>query len=291
MPKGDARMTTTPAPGAVPLLPTAPPFWKLKTVPLGLVHDALSPGPAPDAAFCASVATYGVLQPIIVRRADVGYYVVAGRRRVAAARAAHFEEIPAFVLEAGQTSPHLLAIIENSQRSDNIYSDYTAIQVLLEEHETTEEEIAQATHLTIAQIRAKTVLRRLPLVLRMALGKGAISSSVALAVAKLAPDLQAECVALYVANGKLAAKEVHALRAALRSAQVAALPAALFADEELDEDPGAEAPDDGKGWAREAAMHAERLRALLEHNHVWVGPYLPDLVAKLQDILDGKDDA
>jgi ParB family chromosome partitioning protein len=68
----------------------------------------------------ASIAVHGVLQPIIVRaRADGAYELVAGERRLRAARMAGLETIPAILREPSEAGSSLeLALIENIQRTD-----------------------------------------------------------------------------------------------------------------------------------------------------------------------------
>ena len=68
----------------------------------------------------ASIAVHGVLQPIVVRElADGGYELIAGERRLRAARLAGLERIPAIVRDTNEGETSLeLALIENLQRED-----------------------------------------------------------------------------------------------------------------------------------------------------------------------------
>jgi ParB family transcriptional regulator, chromosome partitioning protein len=72
------------------------------------------------AELAASIAVHGVIQPIIVSaRADGGYRLIAGERRLRAARVAGLETIPVVVREAAEgTSALELALVENIQRAD-----------------------------------------------------------------------------------------------------------------------------------------------------------------------------
>lgn len=65
-----------------------------------------------------SIVEHGVIQPIIVRPAKVGYEIVAGERRYRAARKAGLKEIPCLVREFTDEENMLVAIIENMQRED-----------------------------------------------------------------------------------------------------------------------------------------------------------------------------
>jgi len=66
-----------------------------------------------------SIAEKGVIQPITVRRFDSGYQLIAGERRLRAARDLDFATIPAFILDVTEDEDMLeLSIIENIHRED-----------------------------------------------------------------------------------------------------------------------------------------------------------------------------
>lgn len=69
----------------------------------------------------ASVAQYGVLQPISVRRASGGYELIAGERRLRAAKLAGLDEIPCIVMSVDEAQSGMLALVENLQRRDLDY--------------------------------------------------------------------------------------------------------------------------------------------------------------------------
>ena len=67
----------------------------------------------------ASVETYGVLQPVLVRRLPGGgYELIAGERRLRAAKLAGLKEIPALVRTYNDAETSEIALIENLQRED-----------------------------------------------------------------------------------------------------------------------------------------------------------------------------
>lgn len=66
----------------------------------------------------ASILEHGVIQPVLVRRSDAGYQIVAGERRWKAAQAAGLDEIPIRVLELTDAQTMELALVENLQRED-----------------------------------------------------------------------------------------------------------------------------------------------------------------------------
>lgn len=93
-----------------------------------------------------SIAKYGVLQPITVRRrADGKYLIIAGERRWRAAQLSGLKDIPALVIEADDRLAAELALIENLQREDlNPIEEAEGYQSLIDDFGFTQEEIAEA---------------------------------------------------------------------------------------------------------------------------------------------------
>jgi ParB family chromosome partitioning protein len=95
-----------------------------------------------------SIKTNGILQPILVRRVDDRYRIIAGERRWRAARKAGLARVPVVVRESvpgGDKELLELALIENLQRENlNPIDEAIAYQRLIDEHALTQEEIAAA---------------------------------------------------------------------------------------------------------------------------------------------------
>jgi ParB family transcriptional regulator, chromosome partitioning protein len=91
----------------------------------------------------ASIARHGVLQPIVVSADGDGYELVAGHRRVLAARLAGKSTIPAVVRdEVGDRLE--LALVENLQRADlNAIETARAYKLLMETYDLTQEQLAE----------------------------------------------------------------------------------------------------------------------------------------------------
>lgn len=70
------------------------------------------------ASLRASIATHGVLQPILVSETATGYQLVAGERRLRAAQAAGLDRIPAVIRQLVDRDQLELALVENLQRAD-----------------------------------------------------------------------------------------------------------------------------------------------------------------------------
>ena len=73
-----------------------------------------------------SISAYGILQPLTVRDRGGVYELVAGERRLRAARIAGLREVPCLIAEVGEGDAALLALIENLQRRDLDYMEEAA---------------------------------------------------------------------------------------------------------------------------------------------------------------------
>lgn len=92
-----------------------------------------------------SIRTQGVIQPIIVRRMNNGYEIIAGERRWRAAQLAGLDHIPAIIHDVPDETVVAMALIENIQRRDlNAIEEATALQRLTSEFHLTHQEVAEA---------------------------------------------------------------------------------------------------------------------------------------------------
>jgi ParB family chromosome partitioning protein len=91
-----------------------------------------------------SIKERGVIQPVVVRRRDKGYELIAGERRVLAAKEAGFETVPAMVVEADDEQALELSLIENIQRDDlNPIEHARAYQEMTTRFKLTQEQVAK----------------------------------------------------------------------------------------------------------------------------------------------------
>jgi ParB family chromosome partitioning protein len=93
-----------------------------------------------------SIAQYGIIQPITVRRLDSGYYqIIAGERRWRAARLAGLKEVPVRILDADDRRTAELALVENLQREDlNPLEEAMGYRSLIEEFGLTQDEASRS---------------------------------------------------------------------------------------------------------------------------------------------------
>ena len=150
--------------------------------------DAVRPNPhQPRNAFneeelaelAASIATHGVLQPIVVRgTAAGGYELVAGERRLRAARMAGMTQIPAVIRDSTTNELLELALVENVQRADlNPIEEASAYRELIDGFGLTHEIVAQRV------------------------GKSRVAISNALRLLDLAPETRGAIIAGRISEG------------------------------------------------------------------------------------------
>jgi len=92
-----------------------------------------------------SIKKHGVVQPIIVKKEENTYRIVAGERRWRAARMAGLKTIPVIIKELSERQVMEIALIENLQREDlNPIEEAEAFERLLNEYNLTQEELSEA---------------------------------------------------------------------------------------------------------------------------------------------------
>lgn len=115
------------------------------------------------AELAASIRSCGILQPLTVRRAGDGYELVAGERRLRAARIAGLREVPCLVAQVGEEDSALLALMENLQRRDlDCWEEAQAIARLISRYGLSQEEAARRLGRAQPTVANKLRLLRLP---------------------------------------------------------------------------------------------------------------------------------
>ena len=140
----------------------------LRTLPVG----SLTPHPGqPRRHFdeaqldelAASIASRGVIQPIVVRPLGHGYQIVAGERRWRAAQRARLHEIPVVVRDFDDAQVLEIALVENIQRQDlNAIEEAQAYQRLAQDYGHTQGELAEIVHKSRSHVANLLRLLELP---------------------------------------------------------------------------------------------------------------------------------
>lgn len=91
-----------------------------------------------------SIESFGVIQPIIVRKLDDKYEIIAGERRYRASKLAGKITIPAIIKDLDDFQREKISLIENVQREDlNPYEEALAYKSIIEKYELTQEDLAK----------------------------------------------------------------------------------------------------------------------------------------------------
>jgi ParB family chromosome partitioning protein len=139
-----------------------------------------------------SVRERGILQPLLVRRQDEGYQLIAGERRWRAAQLAGLQRVPVIVKESAEPESFELALIENIQRKDlNPIEEGEAYNRLQQEFNLSQENIAKKIGKDRSTVTNMIRLLKLPEKIRVDLVDGLLSMGHARALLSLSSsDLQ-----------------------------------------------------------------------------------------------------
>ncbi|WLD93386.1 nucleoid occlusion protein [Alkalihalobacillus sp. AL-G] len=110
-----------------------------------------------------TIKTHGIIQPIVVRRREHQYEIIAGERRYRAVKKLGWPTIPAIVKEFNESQTASIALIENLQREElSAIEEATAYVKLIELHGLTQESLAQRLGKGQSTIANKLRLLKLP---------------------------------------------------------------------------------------------------------------------------------
>lgn len=123
-----------------------------------------------------SIKEHGIIQPLIVTKREGGYELIAGERRLQAAKIAGLTTVPVVVREAGNQEKLELAIIENIQRHDlNPIEEAKAYLRLAEEFNLNQDEVAKKMGKSRSTVANTLRLLTLPVEIQRAVMEGKIS--------------------------------------------------------------------------------------------------------------------
>lgn len=174
------------------------------------------------AELAASIRSCGILQPLTVRRAGEGYELVAGERRLRAARIAGLREVPCLVAQVGEEDSALLALMENLQRRDlDCWEEAQAIARLISRYGLSQEEAARRLGRAQPTVANKLCLLRLPEDVRALLRENGLTERHARALLRLQdPEVQRRAAGDMVRRGMNVAQAEAYVEKLLQSAQV-----------------------------------------------------------------------
>jgi ParB family chromosome partitioning protein len=150
----------------------------------------------------ASIREHGVLQPVLVTETLDGYQLIAGERRVRAARLAGLERIPALVRQLADRDQLEVALVENVQRADlDPIDEATAYRQLIDEFGLTQEKVAERVGKARATVANTLRLLDLHPDVQAAIGDGRLSEGHGRALGGLSTDGQGHVLGTVVTQG------------------------------------------------------------------------------------------
>lgn len=159
-----------------------------------------------------SIRQLGVIQPITVRKADDGkYIIISGERRWRAAQMVGVEALPAYIREVDDENLHAMALVENIQRQDlNAIEIALGMQRLIEECGLTQEAMADKVGKKRSTVSNYMRLLSLPDEVQLALKEGLITMGHAKAIAGVDAENQLWALKRCLKKG-LSVRQVEAL--------------------------------------------------------------------------------
>ena len=156
-----------------------------------------------------SIKEHGVIQPIIVRKVDDKYEIIAGERRYKAAELAKLKKIPAIVRDLDDKESSKVALLENLQRKNlNPMEEARTFQKILDLDEMTQEDLAKTMGKSQSAVANKLRLLALPKKVQEALIKEQISERHARALLNLDDDSKKEELVDKIINSRMTVREV-----------------------------------------------------------------------------------
>lgn len=124
-----------------------------------------------------SIIEHGIIQPLVVRKTDGGYEIVAGERRWRAARKAQLKEVPCLIRNFSDEENMLVAIIENMQREDlNPIEEAEGLNQMIKTYGLTQEQVSRSVSKSRPYITNSLRLLKLPTEIQKHVSEGTLQS-------------------------------------------------------------------------------------------------------------------
>lgn len=138
-----------------------------------------------------SIKQYGIIQPLVVTKSNGRYELIAGERRLRAAKIAGLKKVPVVARDAKEQEKLELALIENIQREDlNSIEEALAYKKLIDEFDLNQEELAKRVGKARSSVSNVLRLLNLPQEIQQALIEGKINEGHAKIIAGLDSEIK-----------------------------------------------------------------------------------------------------
>lgn len=156
-----------------------------------------------------SIETYGILQPIIVRKKGKRYEILAGERRFRAAQQAGLTEVPVIIKEFSEAEMMELALLENLQRENlTPIEEAQAYELLMRHLHLTQEQIAERVGKSRPHIANHLRLLKLPLQVRQQIDDGLLTMGHGRALASIKSAVKVEEFAKIAVERQLSVRQM-----------------------------------------------------------------------------------
>ena len=164
------------------------------------------------AALSASIKEQGIIQPLLIRRLEDGYELVAGERRLRAAKLAGYRDVPCVIKDLTEKQLLEMSLVENLQRENlNPMEESDAYHRLITEFELTQEEVAIHVGKSRSAVANFLRLRQLPESIKESIVDGALSMGHARALLGISNKAQQSAVWRAVVAKGLSVRETESL--------------------------------------------------------------------------------
>ena len=168
----------------------------------------------------ASIKEHGIIQPIVVRKRENGYEIVAGERRWRAARKAELTQVPCLVRELSDEQNMLFAIIENMQREDlNPIEEAEGLQRMMQTFGMTQEQVSKSVGKSRPYIANALRLLKLPQEIIEQIAEGNLSAAHGRTLAGIEDDDAKEKLCAKILQEGLSVRETEQLVGSLTKPQ------------------------------------------------------------------------
>ena len=165
-----------------------------------------------------SIQSMGILQPLTVRRREGGWELVAGERRLRAAKLAGLREVPCLSIQTDGQSSSLLALVENLQRRDlDFWEEALALRKLIDTYHISQDEAARRVGKSQSAVANKLRLLKLDPAVLTILREGGCTERHARALLRLEDPAQQREAARQVTERSLTVAQTESMVEAMLS--------------------------------------------------------------------------
>lgn len=154
----------------------------------------------------------GIIQPLVVSPAGTGWKLIAGERRLRAAKIAGFKKVPVTIKDTDEASAAFMSLIENLQREDlKPLDEARGIEVLMKKFSLTQEAVAQRVGKSRSTVANTLRLLKFPEDIVQALSEGGISEGHARALSAIKDPRKRKHIIHRIIKEHLSVREIEFL--------------------------------------------------------------------------------